>query len=131
MYKGKSLGKPGVCRSCLLAKCVLAGVGDVQESVLVLVLLVDGAHQRSGRRQDFINEDENGLFGAQLDALADDIDKLANGEIGGNKVLLLVDGGNVRLLDLLADDWDAVGVLLAYALRLCLALLEGVLVLEL
>jgi hypothetical protein len=85
--------------------------GDVP--ILVLVLLVDAAHKGGGGRQDLVDEDENGLLGRQLDALADHVDELAYGEIGGNEVLLLVDGRDVGLLDLLADDGDTVGVLLA------------------
>lgn len=83
-----------------MAKCLR----DVQEAVLVLVLLVDGGHQRGGRRQDLIDEDEDGLLGRELDALADHVDELADGEVGWDQVLLLVDGRDVRLLHLLADD---------------------------
>lgn len=68
------------------------------------MLLVDRVHQRCGRRQDLVNEDEDGLLRRELDPLADDIDELANGEIAGDQVLLLVDGSNVRLFDFLADD---------------------------
>jgi hypothetical protein len=73
-----------------------------------LVLLVDRAHERSSWRQHLVDEDEDGLLGRQLDALADHVDELAYGEIGGYEVLLLVDGRDVRLLNLLADDGDAV-----------------------
>jgi hypothetical protein len=59
------------------------------------VLLIDCAHQCSGRWQDFVNKDEDGLLGRQLDTLADDIDELANCKVCGDQVLLLVDGGNV------------------------------------
>jgi hypothetical protein len=79
------------------------------------VLLVDAAHQCSGGWQHLINENEDGLLWAQLDAFANDIDKLTDGQICWHQVLLLVNGGDVRLLDLLADDWDAVGILLADA----------------
>ena len=79
-------------------------VRDVEEAVLVLVLLVDGGHERSGRGEDLVNEDEDGLLGRKLDALADHVDELAHGEIGGDQVLLLIDGRDVRLLNLLADD---------------------------
>jgi hypothetical protein len=67
------------------------------------MLLVDAAHQRCSRRQDFINEDEDSLFGAELNALADDVDELSDGEVGGDEVLLLVDGGDVGFLDFFAD----------------------------
>lgn len=68
------------------------------------MLLVDGGHQRGGRREDLIDEDEDGLLGRELDALADHVDELPNGEVGRDQVLLLVDGRDVRLLHLLADD---------------------------
>jgi hypothetical protein len=84
------------------------GLRDVKEAVLVLVLLVYRAHESGGGRQDLIDEDEDGLLGRQLNALADHVDELADGEVGGDQVLLLVDGCNVRLLDLLADDLGTV-----------------------
>jgi len=121
----------GLARSLGLAEGVLAGVGNVQETILVLVFLVDGAHKRRGRRQHLIDEDEDGLLWGELNTLADDVDELANGEVGGHEVLLLVYRRDVRLLDLLADDGDSIGILLSDALCLGLALLEGVLVLEL
>jgi hypothetical protein len=68
------------------------------------VLLVDGGHERGGRREDLIDKDEDGLLGRELDALADHVDELSDGEVGRDEVLLLVDGRDVRLLHLLADD---------------------------
>lgn len=79
---------------------------------------------------------------------------MADGEIGGDQVFLLVDGRDVRFFDLLTDNlrhsshissdarsegwawdaatyWDAVCVLLADTLCLRFTLLERVLVLEL
>ena len=79
-------------------------VRDVEESVLVFVLLVDGAHQSRSRRKYLIDEDENGLLWRELDALSDDIDELADSQIRWDQVLLLVDSCNIRLLDLLADN---------------------------
>lgn len=67
------------------------------------MLFVDAVHQRSRRGQDFVNEDEDGFLGRELDALSDHVDELADGEVGGNEVLLLVDGGDVGFLDFLAD----------------------------
>jgi hypothetical protein len=57
---------------------------DVQEAILVLVLLVDAAHQGSGGWQHLIDEDEDGLLWAQLNALADDIDELTDGQVSGH-----------------------------------------------
>jgi hypothetical protein len=86
---------------------VLKGAGrnirDVQETILVLVLFVDAAHERSSGWQNLIDEDEDGLLGGELDALADHVDELAHGEIGWDEVLLLVDGSDIRLLDLFAN----------------------------
>ena len=59
------------------------------------MFFVDGAHERRGRREHLIDEDEDGFLGGKLDALADDIDELADGEVGRHQVLLLVDGGDV------------------------------------
>ena len=67
------------------------------------VLLVDGAHERSCRRQNLIHEDEDGFFRRQLNALTDNIDELTDGEVGGYQVFLLIDSSNVRFLNLLAD----------------------------
>jgi hypothetical protein len=70
------------------------------------VFLIDAAHQGSSRWQDFVDENENGLLGRELDALADDIDELANRQIRWDEVLLLVDGRDVALLNLLADNLE-------------------------
>ena len=86
--------------------------------VLVLVLLINGRHQRGGRWQHLVDEDEDGLLGGELDALADDINELTNGQVRGHQVLLLVDRRDVRLLDLFADDGNAVAVFLALRGRL-------------
>lgn len=72
--------------------------------VLILVLLIDAAHQSSGRRQDILNEDEDGLLWGELDALADNIDELTHGQVRRHQILLLIDGGDVAFFHLLADD---------------------------
>jgi len=95
------------------------------------VFLIYRAHQGGCRWQYLIDEDEDGLLWGELDALADHVDELTDGEVGRDEILLLIDGSDIRLLDLFADDWDAVGILLSDALSFGLALLEGVLVLEL
>ena len=71
-----------------------------------LVFLIDGAHERSSRWQDLVDEDEDGLLRRELNPLTDHIDELTNGEVGGNKVLLLVDGSNIGFLHLLTDDLE-------------------------
>ena len=59
------------------------------------MLIVNAAHQCSGRWQDLIDEDEDGLLGTELDSLADYIDKLADCEVCGDEVFLLVNGSDV------------------------------------
>jgi len=72
--------------------------------VLILVFLVDAAHEGGRWGKHLIDEDEDGLLGGELDSLADDVDELTDGQIGGDKVLLLVDGRDVTLLDLFANN---------------------------
>lgn len=67
------------------------------------MFLVDAAHEGSRGRQNLIHEDEDGFFGRELDPLADYINKLPDGQIGWNQVLLLVDGGDIALLNLFAN----------------------------
>lgn len=71
------------------------------------MLLIDRAHECSCRWQDLVDEDEDGFFRRELDALADDIDELTNSEVCRDEVFLLVDGSNVRFLHLLADHLNA------------------------
>jgi hypothetical protein len=79
-------------------------IRDVEEAIFVLVLFVDAAHQRGSRRKNFVDEYEDGLFGRQLDALADHVDELADGKVCGDEIFLLVDSRYIRLFDFLADD---------------------------
>ena len=120
------------------------------------MLFVDAAHECGSRRQYLINEDEYGLLWRELDALADNINELANGKVGWDQIFLFVDRRNIRLFDLFANDlhaeatsayctyvemtrhliWgttyrNAVCILLSDSLSFSLALLERVLVLEL
>lgn len=83
-----------------------ADPGRGNSPILILVLLVDAAHERSGGRQNLIDEDEDGLLRGELDSLADNIDELTDCEVGRHQVLLLVDRSDVALLDLLADDLE-------------------------
>lgn len=47
----------------------------------VLVLLIDGTHQRGSWGKDFIHEDKDRLLRCKLDALSDNVDELADGKI--------------------------------------------------
>jgi len=79
----------------ICAKGVLARVGDVEEAILVLMLLVDGRHQGCCGWENLVDKDEDSLLGGELDALADHVDKLADSQVRRDEVLFLVDLGNV------------------------------------
>eukprot|EP00976_Prorocentrum_cordatum_P003268 63215-Prorocentrum_minimum.AAC.1 len=68
-----------------VSKGVLPAIGNVQESVVVLVLLVDGGHERGGGGKDVINEDENGLFRGELNPLTNDVHELPHREVHGHQ----------------------------------------------
>lgn len=68
------------------------------------MLLIDATHEGGSGRKNLINEDEDGLLGRQLDTLANNIDELSDCQVRGDQVLLLIDGSDIRLLNLLADD---------------------------
>lgn len=75
------------------------------------MLVVNTAHQSRSGWQHLIDEDENGLLGTELDSLANNIDELADSQVCGDEVLLLVDGCDVGFLDFLADDLEGMLVL--------------------
>jgi hypothetical protein len=79
-------------------------IRDVQEAIVILVLFIDTAHESGGGWENLIYKDEDRLLWRELYALADHVDELAHGEVGGDEILLLVDGSDVRLLDLLTDN---------------------------
>lgn len=67
------------------------------------MLFVDTAHESGRRRQNLVDKDKDRLLGGQLNPLTDHVDELPNGKVGRDKILLLVDGSDVRFLDLFAD----------------------------
>lgn len=70
------------------------------------MLFIDAAHQGRSWWQNFVDEDENSLLWAKLDALPNNIDKLSDGQVCRHQVFLLVDCGNIRFLNLFTDDLD-------------------------
>lgn len=110
----------------LVSVHILVGEGNVQEEVLVVVFLVQGAHSGRCRGNDVVYEEEQSIFRPQVDSLADQEVELANGKVGGNQVFLLIKVAQSRLGSLLDNDRDAIGVFTANLLALRLPLLEGV-----
>ena len=75
------------------------------------MLLVHSRHEGGIGRDSIGTEEEQGLFGCKLNPLADNIVELADGKIGRNQILLLVNFGDVAPIGLLADYGNAVGIL--------------------
>jgi len=105
-------------------------VGDVKKTIAIRLLLVDLGHKCGGGGQGVVDEDENGFLWLQFDALADDVDKLADCQIRRHQVFFLVDVRDIAVGRLFADDRDAVRVLEANSGRLRFPLVECVLSLE-
>lgn len=114
----------------LKPKGILARVSYVEKPILILVLLIDRTHQSCSWWENLIDEDEDCLFWRKLDTFADDVYKLAYSEVCWYEVFLLVDSRDVRLFNLLTDDWNPICIFLTNTLSFSLALLEGVLVLK-
>jgi len=92
------------------SESTLATVRHIQKSVLILVILVDLRHQRCCWREGIVDEDEDGLFGFQLDSLSDHIHKLANRQIGWNEVFFLVNVRDIAVGCLFRNDRDTIRV---------------------
>ena len=88
----------------------LARVHNVQESVLITMLAVDGTEERTGSRQGAIDVDEEGLVVAELDALSDQSQELGNRQVTRDQVLVLVNVGDVAGGSALDNHGDLVGM---------------------
>lgn len=65
-------------------------IRNIEEPVFVLMFLVDAAHESGSRRQNFVDKNEDGLLGRELDPLSDDVAELADCQVRGDEILLLV-----------------------------------------
>ena len=65
--------------------------------------LIESAHRGAGRRNDVVDEEEEGVFRPQVDALADEEVELAHRQVGRHQVLLLVKVTDASLRRLLHD----------------------------
>jgi len=113
----------------LLSVCAFVRVGDIKKEVLLVVLLVKGSHGGRGGRECVVDEEEECVLRPEADPLPDEEVKLADGQVGGDEVLLLVEVAQPRLGGLLHDHGHAVGVFSPDFLPLRPPLLEGVLLL--
>lgn len=68
----------------------LITVGNVEEKVLFMMLLVQQAHGSWGGWNDIVYKEEESILGSQVDSFPDEEVKLAHCQVGGDKVFLLV-----------------------------------------
>ena len=87
------------------------------------MFLVDSAHESSVRRDRVGAKQKESLFRGEFDALANDIVELTHRQVCRNKILLLVNVGDITSIGLFANDGDAVRILGPDALGFALSLL--------
>jgi len=66
----------------LVSKRVLPWVGNVKETILVFVLLVQFAHCPTWLGHHFVNEKKDGAFGGQINSFPNDPHELGGGDVG-------------------------------------------------
>ena len=72
--------------------------------------LVEGSHGGRGGRECVVDKEEERVLGPEADPLPDEEVELADGQVGGHEVLLLVQVAQPSLRGLLHDDGHAVRV---------------------
>lgn len=93
--------------------------------------LVEAAHGGGGGRNDIVDEEEESVLRPEADPLPDEEVKLANCQVRGNEVFLLVQVSDPRLGRLLHDNGHAIRILPSDLLALGPPLLERMLLLVL
>lgn len=68
----------------------LITVGNVEEKVLFMMLLVQQSHGSWGGWNDVVYKEEESILSSQVDSFPDEEVKLAHCQVGGDKVFLLV-----------------------------------------
>jgi len=96
-----------------------------------VVFLVEAAHGGGGRGDDVVDEEKESVLGPQADPLPDQEVELANSQVRGHQVLLLVQLGDPGFGRALHDDGDAIRILPPDLFSLGPSLLEGMLFLVL
>lgn len=102
-------------------------VGNVEEKVLFMVLLIQLAHGGRGGWNDVVYKEEERILSSQVDSFPDEEVKLAHCQVGGDKVLLFIKVAYSCLGRFLHNYWHSVRVLLPDLLTLGAPLLERVL----
>jgi len=95
------------------------------------VLLVQCPHGGRCRRYHVVHEEEEGVVGTQIDALADEEIELTHRQVSRHQVLLLVQIDVARLRGLLHDHGHTVRILAPDLVALVAPLIEGVVLLVL
>jgi len=95
----------------LCSKRGFTTVLNVQESIFVFLFFIDSTHESSVWRNGIGAKQKEGLFGSQLDALANNIMELADSQVGWNQVLLFVNIRNIGTIRLFANHRHSIGIL--------------------
>jgi len=82
-------------RDLIMSKSIFAAISNVQEAVLVLEVGVNLAHCRGGLRYGLVDEQEDGLLGRQLNALAYNPHELRDRNVVWHEELPLVNLGDL------------------------------------
>uniref|UniRef100_A0A0V0H8P0 Putative ovule protein n=1 Tax=Solanum chacoense TaxID=4108 RepID=A0A0V0H8P0_SOLCH len=81
-------------------ECVFSAVGNIEETIIILLLIVDCRHDCPCWRQHIVNKYEYCLFCTQFDSFTNDIDKLPNCQVSWHKILFLIDIRNITFFSL-------------------------------
>lgn len=68
----------------------LVTISNVEEIVLLMMFLVEGAHSGTGGRDYIVDKEEECIFRSKVDPLANEKVELANRQVRWNQVFLLV-----------------------------------------
>uniref|UniRef100_A0A7S0DNS9 Uncharacterized protein n=1 Tax=Amorphochlora amoebiformis TaxID=1561963 RepID=A0A7S0DNS9_9EUKA len=119
----RTLRMPDTFLSLKGTKSAFSAVGDIEEAIVILMLLIDLGHHSTSGREGIVYKDEDGFLRRQLNALSDHINELADGEIRRDQVLLLVNVDNIALFGLFTDNGNSIRIFGSDLVRFSFALL--------
>lgn len=99
-------------------------VGNVEEIVVVLVLVIQRSHRGAGWWDGVVHEEEECFFRFQRNSLADEEIELPNGKVGRNEVFIFVKVSDTGTWRLLNDNRNIGAVFLSNLFALFSTLLE-------
>ena len=92
-------------------ECALATVGDVKETIFVLMFVIDCCNQSPCWRYDVIHKQEDSLISLQTHVATHFKHELADSDVARYKVLLLINVRGICVMSLLNDHRHKIGIL--------------------